>query len=175
MTLLKTTLLGALLSTVPNASAFGEPADAAALKQEATEFFHTYLNTYNRRLGHPDKEKAFLDELAALINSPFIMAPPSANPPFYPESQEMFARVFGGFVKQLEQKGGVRMEWQEINLEVLTQNKILANNVGRALDAEGGVVYETVSLYLLHRSGSGWKIAVFSPYDFANKLTFRDR
>ncbi len=175
MNFLKPTLLALVLAVFPHAGALGAPTDAAALKQEATRFFHTYLNTYNKRLGHPEREEAFLDELSALISKPFIMAPPSANAPFYPESEEMFARAFGGFVKQLERKGGVRMEWQEINVEVLTQNKILANNIGRAFSAEGDVVYETISLYLLHRSDDGWKIAVFSPYDVGNKLAIQGR
>ncbi|MEL7449007.1 MAG: hypothetical protein AAFN78_07340 [Pseudomonadota bacterium] len=173
MTHFKTTLLALTLTLFPHASALCETADAATLKQEATAFFHTYLGTYNKRLAEPESEQAFLDELRSLINTPFIMAPPSANAPFYPESEEMFARGFGGFVKQLERKGAVRMEWQEINVEVLTPNKVLANNIGHAFNASGDVVYETISLYLLHRSDSGWKIAVFSPYDVANKLVFK--
>ena len=43
-------------------------------------------------------------------------------------------------------------------------------NVSFLLD--GNVVYETISIYLLIRDKDQWKIALFSPYDMANKLSF---
>lgn len=172
MSRIKVILLTFALALGFQSSAFAEQADSSYIQREATDFFHTYLGTYNKRLGQPDRDADFLAELSALVNKPFIMAPPSATAPFYPESDELFARVFSGFVKQLERKGAVRMEWQQISIQVLTSHKVLANNIGRAFNADGEVVYETISLYLLHRSDSGWKITMFSPYDFAQRLEF---
>lgn len=167
---MKMKLLGAFLLMAPHLDADAEPAKHATLKAQATQFFHRYIGTYSARLGHPERREKFLGDLSALIHTPFIMAPPSSTPPFYPGDPETLGRVFDGFVQQLERKGAVRMAWQEINLEVLTENKILANNVGLALDADGEVVYRTLSLYLLSRIKGDWKIVLFSPYDFDNKL-----
>lgn len=139
----------------------------AQLKKEATDFLNVYLNAYNKRFGHPERKESFMAELTGLLNDPFILAPPK-NKPFSPDNLTGFER----FVQGLEKKGAVKLRWEEMNLHVLTEKKILANNVGFGIDAGGKVVYETVSVYLLYRTDNGWKIVLFSPYDMQNKLTF---
>ncbi|WP_152025259.1 hypothetical protein [Congregibacter litoralis] len=79
-----------------------------------------------------------------------------------------FTKNFEAFVNMLDSKKVMRLEWQRVQLQILTPNKILANNVGHGLNAAGEVVYETVSLYLLVRDEGDWKIALFSPYDVKN-------
>lgn len=141
------------------------------LKAQAGKFFQTYINTYNKRFGHPEKANDFIDELSQLINQPFIMSPPQGKP-FYPQDPELMKRAFNGFVQNLENKGATKLVWKEISFHVLTQNKMLANNVGHAVDENGNVVYETVSVYLINRVNNQWKISLFSPYTMSNKLSF---
>ncbi len=143
----------------------------AELKAQAAQFFQIYLNTYNKRFNHPEKANDFINELSQLINEPFIMSPPKGKP-FYPQTPELMTRAFDGFVQNLEQKGVTELIWKEVNFHVLTQNKILANNVGHGIDKDGKVVYETVSVYLINRDNNQWKISVFSPYTINNKLSF---
>ena len=52
----------------------------------------------------------------------------------------------------------------------ITQHHEVANNIGRGVNADGETVYETVSLYLLHRDDEGWRISLFSPYSVGNTL-----
>lgn len=143
------------------------------IKQQARDFFHDYINSYNRRFKHPAKKEAFINDLSALVNMPFMMSPSNSTTlPRIFNTLDEFSPFFERFVQNLESKGAVSLQWQEINLHVLSENRILANNVGLALNAEGEKVYETISLYLIQRINNQWKIVLFSPYDFANRLQF---
>jgi hypothetical protein len=122
---------------------------------------------YNRRLGNPDRSEQFRRELSEMVLMPLMVAPPMAKPRV-PNSMGAFTENFEGFVSMLETSGVTRLEWQRTQMQVLTKNKILANNVGHGVNAAGEIVYETVSLYLLFRSNGKWQIALFSPYDTEN-------
>ena len=143
------------------------PTARDLLELEAKGFMDRYLEVYNRRFGHPERSEQFRRELGELVLMPLLLAPPMTRPRV-PASLGAFTKNFEGFVEMLEAREVKRLVWQRVQLQVLTPNKILANNVGHGLNAAGDVVYETVSLYLLFRDEGSWKIALFSPYDPAN-------
>ncbi|EAQ98803.2 hypothetical protein KT71_09257 [Congregibacter litoralis KT71] len=144
-----------------------EPSDREILELEARGFMDRYLAVYNRRFGHPERGAKFREELGELVTMPLMIAPPMTKPRV-PASVSAFTKNFEAFVNMLDSKKVMRLEWQRVQLQILTPNKILANNVGHGLNAAGEVVYETVSLYLLVRDEGDWKIALFSPYDVKN-------
>jgi hypothetical protein len=149
-------------------SASADPPSARELIEfEAKGFMDRYLAVYNRRFGHPERSEQFRRELGDLVLMPLLVAPPMTKPRV-PTSLGNFTKNFEGFVSMLESKGVTRLEWQRTQLQVLTANKVLANNVGHGLNAAGEIVYKTVSLYLLFRDDGAWKIALFSPYDTEN-------
>jgi hypothetical protein len=134
------------------------------LELEAAGFMDRYLAVYNRRLGHPDRSEQFRRELGDMVLMPLLVAPPRSRPRV-PTSLNAFTTNFEGFVEILESRQVSRLEWQQVHLRVLSSNKILADNVGRGLNAAGETVYETASHYLLFRDDGAWKIALFSPYE----------
>lgn len=141
------------------------------IKAEVRAFFDAYLDTYNQRFGHPEKAPAFINTLRTLIHTPFLMAPPN-SPPFQPKDKEQLTRAFDGFVSSLEQKGAMKLMWKKVSLKVLSPHKVLANNVGYAIDADGHEVYKTVSVYLVVKVNDEWKITVFSPYELSREWSF---
>lgn len=168
MTLFKAICASLLLAMSTFVSA--SENDSQAIEREAAAFLDNYLSVYNRRFGHPERSAQFRRELGELVHMPFLQAPPTGKP-LVPESLEAFTASFEGFVSMLEQKNVDRLEWQQVQLHVLTPNKVLANNIGRGLTVNGEVAYETISLYLLYRGEDGWKIAMFSPYYINNALS----
>jgi hypothetical protein len=86
------------------------------------------------------------------------------------ESAEQVGRNFAGFVAKLEQKGVERLQWQDKQLKVLSPTQVLASNVGRGVDADGKVLYETVSIYLVYKIDGRWKIISLNPYQVDNRI-----
>ncbi len=137
---------------------------------ELRAFFDDYIAVYNRRFGQPQQGEQFRVEIGSLVQMPVLQSPPKGAP-FAPESAAALGANFERFVTMLEARGVTRLEWLQVDVHPLTDNKALANNVGRGVNAQGETVYETVSLYLLHRDDDqGWRIAVFSPYDVSKTL-----
>ena len=62
------------------------------------------------------------------------------------------------------------MIWATANLKAiaLSPSKAVANNVGHGIDADGQVVYETASVYLVYRSDASWVIQTLNPYLLEN-------
>jgi len=161
-------ILIAVLTIAAN-SVSAQSADREHIEREAANFFENYLAVYNRRFGHPERSAQFRKELGNLVQMPLLISPPM-NAPQTPPSKDVFTENFEGFVKMLEGKNVTRLEWQQLQLHVLTPNKVLANNIGYGYTETGEVAYETVSLYLIYRHDDSWKIAMFSPYDVKNNL-----
>ncbi|GAB4200303.1 MAG: hypothetical protein Tsb002_36390 [Wenzhouxiangellaceae bacterium] len=160
-------ILGFILSA--SLMRVGSAQQSLAFEEEVRQFFEQYLAVYNRRFDHPQDDTAFKEDMAGFLHGPLLQLPPT-SPPRLMESAELAASNFAGFVALLEQKGVRRLYWHEMQLQVLTPTKVLANNIGHGVDAEGNVVYETISVYLLYKSEAGWRIVVFSPYQMANKF-----
>ncbi len=140
----------------------GSESKVANISQ-ARAFFDDYLSVYNRRFGNPKGSEQFREELIALVHDSLMLSPPNSAPQVLSD-MELFAKSFEGFVTSLEKKGAVRLQWKNVELRELTPNKILANNIGHGVNAEGEIVYETISIYLLYKVEGQWKIALFSPY-----------
>ncbi|MEM9302301.1 MAG: hypothetical protein AAGE01_09340 [Pseudomonadota bacterium] len=136
---------------------------------ELRAFFDDYLSVYNRRFGRPERSAQFREDLGKVVRMPVLQVPPQGAP-FAPESVASLGANFERFVTMLEQRGVAKLEWEEVDIHPLTANKALANNVGRGVNEAGETVYETVSLYLLHRDDEGWRISLFSPYNVDNRL-----
>lgn len=139
--------------------------------KEATAFFDQYLDTYNQRFGHPERSTHFRESLKRLVTDTVMFSPPSGKPQA-PPSKDEFAKGFETFVMNLEKKGVVKLQWEKVDINLLSPNKILANNVGIGVDAQGNVHYQTISLYLLVKIDEKWQIALFSPYlkEYALKI-----
>lgn len=143
--------------------------DALPVEKEVDQFFDRYINTYNRRFGKPERDAAFKAEIVEHLNVPLLQAPPN-RAPMMVESAERVGRNFAAFVSQLEKKGVERLQWQEKHLKVLSPTQVLASNVGHGVDADGNVLYETVSIYLVYKIDGDWKIISLSPYQVDNKI-----
>lgn len=149
-----------------------ETSDRQKIEEDAAAFLDRYLAVYNRRFGHPERSAQFRKELGDLVSAPMMLAP-SMSKPQVPPSTDAFTQGFEGFVKMLESKNVARLQWQSVELHVLSENKVLANNVGHGITHTGELAYETVSLYLIYRVADSWKIALFSPYEMENKLRIK--
>lgn len=139
------------------------------VEAQVDQFFDQYISTYNRRFGNPGADAAFRAEILEHLNVPLLQAPPNRSPMMV-ESADRVARNFAGFVAQLEQKGVERLQWQEKQLRVLSPTQVLASNVGHGVDADGNILYETVSIYLVYKIEGRWKIISLSPYQMENKI-----
>lgn len=157
---LLTILSFCLFAAVPAAAEKSD--DKAMIKKQASEFMASYLGVYNRRFGKPEASAQFRQELSDLVTKPFMQAPPIGQP-VVPELKT-FTRNFETFLTRLEARGVTKLQWARTEYRVLSPNKVLVNNVGQGIKADGGIGYETISLYLLHRTDEGWRIALFSPY-----------
>ncbi len=146
--------------------------DSRPVEAEVAQFFDKYIETYNRRFGKPEADAVFQREIAQYLNAPLMQAPPNRSPRVV-ESAEVAGRNFAGFVAQLESKGVQRLQWHEKQLWVLSPTQVLASNVGHGVNAEGDIVYETVSIYLVYKVEGAWKIVSLSPYQMENKISLR--
>ena len=169
---LKIFIAGCLIALACPVAAIDRPQPEAGEINGLHAFFDDYLSVYNRRFGHPERSAQFRKELGDLVRMPLLQVPP-AGAPFAPESVEALGAGFERFVTMLEQRGVARLRWQQVQLNRLSENKVLANNVGHGVNEDGEVVYETVSLYLLYRDESGWRISLFNPYSLENRLSIR--
>ncbi len=151
------------------AAADSENVSSLQLQREAAEFFDAYLSVYNRRFGRPELSERFREELSDLVHFP-VMQSPAMGTPRVPDSMDSFTQGFEGFVKMLERKNVHRLAWKAQEFHQLSDNKVLANNVGVGYSVEDEPVYQTASLYLLYRTEDGWKITLFSPYDVDRPL-----
>lgn len=147
----------------------GSAGDDLPVAAQVDRFFDAYIGTYNRRFGNPDRDAAFRTEILEHLNVPLLQAPPNRSP-IMVESADRVARNFASFVAQLEQKGVVRLQWQDKQLKVLSPTQVLASNVGHGVDAQGNLLYETVSIYLVYKIEGRWKIISFSPYQVDNAI-----
>lgn len=148
--------------------------DPVAVQAEVDQFFDRYIATYNRRFGKPEADTAFQKEIAEYLNAPLLQAPPN-RPPRVTESAEVAGRNFAGFVSLLESKGVERLQWHEKQLWVLSPTQVLASNVGHGVNADGEIVYETVSIYLVYKIDERWKIISLSPYEIDHKITLQQQ
>lgn len=87
------------------------------------------------------------------------------------ESSASYARNLEAFVGLLEAKGVTRLEYQYTEIQVLTPNKVLANNLGRGFSESGDVLYETISIYFLYKNDDRWQIAMLNAYEVGNAFT----
>lgn len=160
-------LLILVLLVFTSTSAAGE-FDDAAVEREVTDFFTEYLQSYNRYFADPENDPE-LRVITEHFQMPLMQAPPVGQP-FVPESREQFAAGLKGFINNLSDKGVESLQYKEVQIHILTPTKVVASNIGHGIGQDGDVVYETVSLYLLHRSKVGWKIALISPYAIERAL-----
>lgn len=161
-------LVGLVLSL--GMASLGAAQDSSAVVAEVDAFFDRYIATYNRRFGYPARDAVFREEIVEYLNTPLLQAPPNRTP-WMVDSAEQVGRNFAGFVSQLESKGVARLQWREKQLNVLSPTQVLASNVGEGVDADGNVIYETVSIYLVYNIEGRWKIISFSPYAMENRLS----
>lgn len=153
-----------LVAFCSSGSAAAEDGGQQQIEREVAAFFDGYLAVYNQRFGRPERSAQFRQELSEQVHMPFLQSPPMSAPRV-PDSVETFTSSFEGFVSMLERKGVSRLQWERMEFQVLTANKVLASNIGVGVSEDGEIVYETASLYLLYRTEGGWKITMFSPYD----------
>ncbi len=144
--------------------------ETVPVEAQVDQFFDQYIATYNRRFGQPERDAAFQTEIVEHIHTPLLQAPPTGTPRVL-ESAEAVGRNFAGFVTMLERKGVQQLQWQDKQIRVLSPTQALANNVGQGIDANGKVVYETVSIYLVYKIEGSWQIISFSPYGIQNRIS----
>lgn len=163
-------LIAGLCTFVCHAAAATGVTSSGDPGAELRAFFDDYIAVYNRRFGQPEHGERFRAEIGNLVQMPVLQVPPKGAP-VAPESAAALGVNFERFVTMLEARGVARLEWLQVDVHPLSANKALANNIGRGVNGEGETVYETVSLYLLHRDDEqGWRIALFSPYDVNKPL-----
>ncbi|MEM7704578.1 MAG: hypothetical protein AAF358_03445 [Pseudomonadota bacterium] len=165
----KILIMATMLLVCSTSNADPENSNAPQYEREAVAFFDAYLGVYNRRFGRPELSETFRQELSEIVYFPVLQSPASGQPRV-PASMEKFTRGFEGFVTMLERKGVHRLAWESQEFHQLSENKLLANNVGVGYSVEGEPVYHTASLYLVYQTDAGWKITLFSPYDVDKPL-----
>ncbi len=148
------------------------PKMGPELHQQLQLFFEDYLSVYNRRFGRPEGSDAFRSEIIELVHFPILQSPPKGAPKSISDP-ELFAKRFEHFVVSLDKKGVERLKWASVQLHPLSASKVLANNIGHGVNAQGDVIYETVSLYLLYKENDRWRIALFSPYLIDNAIDLK--
>ncbi|MEM7277166.1 MAG: hypothetical protein AAF385_03485 [Pseudomonadota bacterium] len=165
MKLLQTLLILMLcLTCVDYAKAEPSPQD------QATEFFEHYLDLYNQRFGHPENSEMFRSEMAKLMYEPLLQVPPKGSPIVH-NSRDAFVKNLEAFVTQLEKLGVVRLRYDQMQLHMLTPNKLIANNIGHGLNEAGEVVYKTISIYLLYRADERWQLTLLHAYDMDKEIS----
>lgn len=148
------------------------PAADMSLEQQAAVFFEHYIGLYNQRIGHPEQSEAFRYEMARLIHEPMLNSPFKGKPPMS-VSSDGFAGNLESFVTVLEELGVTRLQYEQIQVHVLTPNKIIANNIGHGINEAGEILYETISVYFLYRADDQWQIAMLNAYDIDNALNLK--
>ncbi len=161
-------LLSTLLASLIFVLCIGTTSSTAAIESEALEenireMFESYINVYNRRFQSRTGDAEFREEIVQYLHTPLVMFP-ATSPPQVVETSAKAAANFAGFTNMLISKGVKNLEWQDLQIRVLSPNKAIANNVGHGTDAEGRLVYETVSVYLVLKSDAGWVIQTLNPY-----------
>ena len=140
-------------------------------ESQATEFFEHYLDLYNQRFGHPERSDMFRSEMAKLMYEPLLQVPPKGKPIVH-DSRDVFVRNLEAFVVQLEKLGVVELKYEQMQLHSLTENKLIANNIGYGFNEAGDIVYKTISIYLLYFTDNQWRLTLLHGYDTNKALSF---
>lgn len=158
-----------ILAMAIGASPVHAEDDSTQIIDEVRSMFGQYMAVYNRRFNNAIDDAGYKNEIAEYLYAPLLMFPPTSKPAVL-DTPEAAAENFAGFTAMLMRKGVTRLKWHDMQLQVLSPTKVLANNVGRGTDIDGNIVYETVSVYIVFKSENGWKIQTLNPYLVENKI-----
>ncbi len=137
---------------------------AAANEVSLEKFFHDYISSYNDYFAAG--ENADINAVTAHFYEPTMQIPPRGAPRVAITRTDL-SRTFAGFLKMLQDKGTVRLEWERLQLVQLGPNNAIGSNIARALNVDGQVVDRRSSVYSIYRTESGWQIAVIQSHAVA--------
>jgi hypothetical protein len=154
-------LISTLIVTliIAPASFASEPKQSAKASAEA--FMQDYLDGYEKYLtGGNDADVTLVTEH---FSEPMVMMPSSGPAPM--ATHEDFAPNIKYFLDNaLKKKGVVKLEWERLQMAILSETQALASGLANALDRNGETVEQRASIYLLTKSKDGWAVSVNLPH-----------
>lgn len=125
--------------------------------QEIMIFFDNYMQYYNDYIKDRSNSNA-LNLLAETYHkSAFQIIPGVPISPL--DDTQKIAAGSQRFLDSLVSQGVAHIEWQKVNIELLTEVTAYASNVGVRYKKDGKVLNKAAADYLIVKTPQGWKIA----------------
>ncbi len=136
-------------------------AKAVDVEQSAHDFMQEYISTYNTYLNQG------VDADISLVTANFaepMLQVPAQGAPVVARTRADLNVSFGRFLEFLQGKGARTLEWRQLQLVPLGENKAFASGVASIRDGSGAELEQRSSLYSLYKSDRGWKITMLQSH-----------
>lgn len=135
--------------------------NSEALRQQANDFFHGYINHLNLYLSGEDLQ-AVKNKTSQDIRLPSLVIQPNGNLSQFKE-QEQVVKGFTAFLEQIKAQGVKQIQWQKMDLKSINDYAVVANNTAQLIDDQGKIIQTIKAVYVLHRAENDWAIVLRIP------------
>lgn len=119
---------------------------------EVKLFFDDYLKYYNAIIENPNNQDALVAS-AENYHSPAIQIIPNIPLRMVHEKQKLM-NGSRAFLLSLKEKGVTTIEWENIQIKMLSENSAIASNIGVRYLSDGKIHNKAAATYLLKKSKS---------------------
>ena len=141
-------------NVTPTQAALGNPG-------QIRQVFDEYMAKYNHFLSHQELKQS------PQLYSRDLMLMSGRNAPSVVKNH-LFSKQISAFLTGLKQQGVARVEWEKVDIQLLSDKVALAANVAIRYTQSGKVHNRVGATYFLNKGPEGWKISAFAVHSAKN-------
>lgn len=132
---------------------------------EIQQLFTNYMAKYNHYI-----QTGELQHEPGLYHPQVMLVSDKRVPSVVTEAQ-LYSQI-EVFLASLKKRGVSSVEWQKVDIHLLSNNMALASNVAVRYNKQGEVVDRVGASYTLSKQDKGWRIAAFAVHPVDNAFVF---
>lgn len=143
----------------------GASASQVRNKTEIQQLFASYMSKYNHYIQTGELQHA------PGLYHPHVMLVSDKRVPSVVTEAQLYSQI-EVFLDSLKKRGVSKVNWQKVDIHLLSNNMALASNVAIRYNKQGEVVDRVGASYTLSKHDKGWRIAAFSVHPVDNAFVF---
>lgn len=143
----------------------GVSASQTQNKAEIEQLFTNYMTKYNHYI-----QTGELQHTPGLYHPQVMLVSDKRVPSVVTEAQ-LYSQI-EVFLDSLKKRGVSKVNWQKVDIHLLSNNMALASNVAIRYNKQGEVVDRVGASYTLSKQDKGWRIAAFAVHPVDNAFVF---
>lgn len=132
-------------------------------EQQIRALYANYMQRYNHYLSHSTLP------LEPNLYSSQIMVLNSRGSNVF--SNDSFNKQVVGFLDGLKKAGVAKVNWQDININMLSDSVALVSNIAVRYKANGEVHNQVAATYLINKTAGNWLISAFTVHKAENVIS----